>query len=311
MKPKILISRCLEHSNCRYDGSIISSDFVKLIKPFVDFVTICPEVDMGLSIPRESIRLVMQKDLRLLGYMSGDDFTPRMQSFLEDLEIFDVDGAILKSRSPSCGINGVKVYKDIGKVPCLEFKEQGFFGKYISDNYPYIPLEDEGRLRNFNIREHFLTRLYITMAFRDVADIQTLIQFQSDYKYLLMAYHQSHQKKMGNIIANNSNFDETREEYRRLLNMALSSQMKPGRNINMMMHIFGYFSKYLNNDEKGYFLDQLELYRNRKLPMSSLMNVLYVWVLRFDINYLKRQKIFRPYPKEIMDIMDSGKGASK
>lgn len=312
MKPRILVSKCLEHDHCRYDGSMIKSDFVAALRDHVDFITVCPEMAIGLPSPREAIRLVKRDEIELLGSMSGSDYSQSMKaftnSFIEDLE---VQGAILKSRSPTCGIKDVKVYGDIGKVPCLDMKTEGVFGGAVMAANPYIPVEDEGRLRNYDIRHHFLTRLYVMWDFHQIKgsmSIHELMRFQSRHKYLLMTYHQLLQKKMGKLLADNSNISETYGLYEDLLHKALLNPMKPGRNINMMMHIFGYFSKYLNNDEKAYFLEQLDLYRLRKLPFLSLMSVLYAWVIRFDIKYLKDQTIFKPYPRTIMDMLDSGKG---
>lgn len=311
IKPVILVSRCLEHDHCRYDGSMITSEFVKLLKPYVTFKTICPEVEMGLTIPRESIRMVKSDRLYLKAFKTGTDVTHMMDNFLEELPRFQVDGAILKGRSPSCGMKDVKMYPDVGKVPALIEKSAGFFGGYMTYQYPTLPIEDEGRLRNYDIREHFLTRIYTMARFKNVKSIKELIDFHSRNKYLLMAYHQKNQKIMGRLVAGNKHISETLKTYESFLYESLKTKMKPGRNINMMMHIFGYFSHHLNNDEKAFFLDQLDMYRNKKLPMSSLMSVLYAWVLRFDIGYLKDQAIFEPYPKDIMNVMDSGKGAGR
>lgn len=310
MKPKILVSKCLEHDNCRYDGSMIKSDFIHTLKDHVEFVTVCPEVAIGLTIPREALRIVKENTLKLVSSYKGADHTDDMQSFAKDFAShLEVDGAILKNRSPSCGIGDVKVYGSTGKVPCLSEKTTGLFGAEVIRQYPELPIEDEGRLRNYQIREHFLTRVYVMHEYRDVhksRNIKKLIDFQSRHKYLLMAYHQQLQKTMGQCVARND--DETFDDYHKLLSQALEHHLETTRSINMMMHIFGYFSNQLTSQEKVYFDEQLSLYRHHKIPFSSMMSILYTWVLRFNVDYLMNQSIFRPYPIEIMDRTDSGKG---
>jgi uncharacterized protein YbgA (DUF1722 family)/uncharacterized protein YbbK (DUF523 family) len=311
MKPKILVSRCLEFEACRYDGGKIKSDFIKRLKPFVEFVTICPEVEIGLSVPREAIRLIKTDQIELVGSTSGLNHTNKMKQYVDEQikTISGIHGAILKSKSPTCGIDQVKVYKSHGKLPCLEEKSKGFFGGRVADTFD-IPVEDEGRLLNYTIRDHFLTRIYTMAAYEEIKKSKKkkeIIRFQSDNKYLLMAYHQRLQKEMGHLIATCK--DETLfDQYEKMLHEALRSPLKSGRNINMMMHIFGYFSKQLSLAEKDYFSYQLRLYKETKIPYMAVMSILYSWVLRFDIDYLKSQTIFSPYPREILDVMDSGKG---
>ena len=318
VKPKILVSKCIEHVPCRYDGSLITSEFVKRIKDYVDIVTVCPEVEIGLSVPREVIRLVYKDDKKkLVSSNSGIDYTDKMDFFSQNysMEINDsnIHGAILKSRSPSCGIKDVKTYPSFGKVNSLPIKTQGFFGEAVIKNNPFLPVEDEGRLLNYDIRVHFLTRIFTLAKFDLVKAKKTmgeLVKFQSENKYLLMAYHQTEQKELGRIVANykNKSLDEIFEEYEMHLKKALMIPLRKGKNTNMILHMFGYASKYLSAEEKAFFLEELSLYNQHKKPLSVIMTVLYGWVIRFDISYLKMQTIFNPYPIEVLDVLDSGKG---
>ncbi len=318
IKPKILISKCIEHGSCRYDGSMISSDFVKRIKDYVEFVTVCPEVEIGLPVPREAIRIVYKDEKKyLMSSMSGEDKTKAMTDFASNvskgIESRAIHGAILKSRSPSCGIKDVKMYPSVGRVACAPIKSNGFFGGAVIEHNPYLPVEDEGRLMNYDIREHFLTRLYTLARFDAVksnAEMGKLVEFHSNHKYLLMAYHQTEQKLLGKIVANHDRkpIDSVLEEYQEHLLKALLKPLRKGKNTNMILHMFGYVSDQLSSDEKAYFLDQLSYYNQDKKPLSAVMSVLYGWVIRFDVAYLKAQTIFEPYPVEILDVMDSGKG---
>ncbi len=317
IKPKILLSKCIEHAPCRYDGSMISSEFVKRIKDYVDIETICPEVEIGLPIPREAVRIIFDQQKHLVSSMSGENYTDQMNAFSEDfcdkIKESGFHGAILKSRSPSCGIKDVKIYPSIGRVACFPQKGRGFFAEVLSERYNLLPIEDEGRLLNFEIREHFLTRIFTFARFdamkakRSMAD---LVRFQSENKYLLMAYHQTEQKILGSIVANHKkeSISEVFEAYEVHLKKALMNPLKKGKNTNMILHMFGYVSEYLSSEEKIYFLDLLKLYNQHKKPLSAVMTILYGWVIRFDEKYLKMQTIFEPYPIEILDFMDSGKG---
>lgn len=320
LKPKVLISKCIEHESCRYDGSMISSDFVKRIKEYVSFVTVCPEVFIGLTIPRESIRMVFDdasQQKKLLSYINGIDHTQKMHTFAHDfsenIKNQGIHGVILKSRSPSCGIKEVKMYPGIGKVAALTIKSEGFFGGAVIEHNPHLPVEDEGRLLNYDIREHFLTQIYTLARFERVKEkssLGELVKFHSEHKYLLMAYNQAKQKELGVIVANLSKekTDVVIHMYEALLKVALFKPLKKGRNTNMILHMFGYVSEHLSNGEKAFFLDQLSLYNENKKPFSVIMTILYGWAIRFDTKYLLNQKIFEPYPIEILDVMDSGKG---
>lgn len=316
-KPTVVISKCIEHESCRYDGSHIASSFVKQISDYVDFVTVCPEVAIGLPIPRQAIRVVRdaEKD-RLVFSMSGEDVTDDMNEFtdnyLSELRQTRVHGFILKNRSPSCGIKDVKIYKSTGKSQAIHEKTSGFFGRGVLDNFKGYAIEDEGRLLNKTIREHFLTRIYTMSSFDEVFDTNTmksLVKFHTNNKYLLMSFNQVNQVVLGRIVANSDNLQvsEVINKYYQLLQETLENPRKKGPNMNMLMHLMGYFKNDLSKGEKAYFLDVLEQYNNNKVIFSVPIAVIYSWVIRFDQDYLKNQTIFNPFPLEILNLSDSGK----
>lgn len=317
-KPVVLISQCIEHGHCRYDGGQISSSFVAKLSEYIDFITVCPEVAIGLTVPREAIRIIEDEGEEHLVYsMSGTEVSESMiafsKSFADTIKDKRIHGFILKSRSPSCGIKDVKLYATVGKAPSMRRKTTGFFGRVILNAYDGMPIEDEGRLTNYNLREHFLTRVYTMASFDHVLEsesIQDLIRFHSNNKYLLMAYHQGNLKLMGKLVANHEDRDikSIIDDYYKLLKNSLSKPLKRGTNINMLMHLLGYFKNELIKEEKAYFLDMLERYSNKKVPFSVLIALIYSWVVRFNEPYLKEQTIFKPFPAEILDVSDSGKG---
>ncbi|MBN1486391.1 MAG: DUF1722 domain-containing protein, partial [Anaerolineae bacterium] len=223
-----------------------------------------------------------------------------------------VDGFILKGRSPSCGIKDVKLYPGPGKVPPAK-KGVGFFGKAVLEHYPTLPVEEEGRLKNYTIREHFLTQLFTMSDFRSVKEehsMGALVRFQSDNKLLFMAYNQSRMRMMGRIVANPDKkpVGEILREYEHHLAAALSRPPSHTSGINVLMHALGYFSAELSVEEKGFFLDSLQRYRNHKVPLSVPVNIIGAWIARFGQPYLERQTFFAPYPEELISVSDSGKG---
>jgi uncharacterized protein YbbK (DUF523 family) len=176
VKPEIIVSKCLGFAHCRYDGQIIPDEFVEKLKPFVEFKPICPEVSIGLGVPRDPIRIVMIRDeFRLIQPATGLDLTEKMKDFAESFlsSAGQVDGFIFKSRSPSCGLKDVKIYPDANKEMPLS-KGSGFFGKAVLDKFPDLAIEDEGRLKNFIIREHFLTKLFTISSFHKVKESKLL-----------------------------------------------------------------------------------------------------------------------------------------
>ncbi len=312
-KPKIVVSKCLGFAKCRYNAQTIPDDFVASLKEYVEYTTVCPEVEIGLGVPREPIRLILENEkLELYQPATENLYTDEMERYsIEKLEeIGDVDGFILKGRSPSCGIKDVKIYNGRGKAPNIG-KAVGVFAKHVIEKYPHLAIEEEGRLTNLKIREHFLTKLYTMMNFKKAMasnSMAELVKFHSNNKYLLTAYSQTYLKKLGKIVANHErhSFDNLIEEYRENLGLALENEPKHTNYINSFMHMFGYFSESLTSKEKEFVLDSFEKYREDKLPLSVPVNMLKSYVLRYEQDYLLDQSIWSPFPEQLLDISDSG-----
>jgi len=313
LRPRVVISRCIEFEACRWNGAVISSDFVRKLKAHVEPLTPCPEKDIGLGVPRKPVRLVADGEKLLMKQSeTGLDVTEKMNRFSDKFlsSLGEVDGFILKDRSPSCGIKDVKVYPDIGKVSPLPRKEAGLFAARVAARYPDLPVENEGRLTNLALREHFLSHLYARARFRSISregKVKDLVEFHSDYKYLFMAYSQATLKKLGVITANRDkkNPQELFAEYGSLMGELFARPPRKGQVINVLMHCLGYFSKELTSEEKAHFLDMMEAYRSEKLPLSACQILLYSWARRFGEEYLLRQVFFHPYPEELIDLRDS------
>lgn len=306
VRPVVVASRCLGFEHCRYNGQMVRDPLVEALQPLVDFITPCPEKDIGLGVPRHPVRIVKSEDENRLQQMAtGEDATERMNAFLDTFmeELEGVDGFILKSRSPSCGLFDVKHYPPGEKKPPLE-KGAGMFGERVLNKYSDFAVEDEARLSNHRIRHHFLTKLFTLADYRRVEETgraRDLVDFQARNKLLFMAYSQKEMREMGRIVAHQ---DETglktaMEEYRAHLHAALSKGIGYRSNINVLEHAFGYVTKELGDEERAFFLDNLEMFREDRTPLITLLNILRAWILRFDVQYLREQTYFRPYPLDL------------
>ena len=312
-KPTIVVSRCLGFSHCRYNGDVLSSPFVEMLKPHVNYITACPEVEIGLGVPRNPVRLVNRGGAIEL-YQPAEDrvFTGEMNRYSEQFfdSIGNIHGLILKGRSPSCGIKDVKIYASMEKSSSAQ-KGVGIFAEHALRRYPNLPIEEEGRLTNYAIREHFLTKLYAMFRFQAVkqsCSMKELVRFHSEYKFLLMAYHQTQLRELGKIVANQENraVEETMTAYEQHLGLALSRQPSRSNTINAFMHIFGYFSDTLSEKEKSFLLDRLQKYREEKIHISAIQNVMRAYAIQRNLDYLLNQAIWSPYPEELLNISDSG-----
>ncbi|MGB9787467.1 MAG: DUF523 and DUF1722 domain-containing protein [Dictyoglomus sp.] len=310
-KPRIVYSACLNLEPVRYDGGIIKDSFALKLKEYCEIITVCPEVSIGLGVPREKIIVYVEENrLGIYQPKTGLDLTDKILDFSENFlnTLPEIDGFLLKSKSPSCGLSNTMIYKDReGKI--FHSKGKGIFAQKVLEKFPYIPAEDEGRLRNPEIRERFLTRIFALSELRNLKNkdntkVKDLIEFHQNNKYLLMVYSQKHLKELGNLLANQSKypFEELIEKYALLFKEALSTNLKRGNHVNAIFHIYGYFSRKLKAGEKNHFLHLLDLYRRAKINLSPLVEILRSWAYRFDDQYLLNQTYLNPYPNELSYI---------
>ena len=218
----------------------------------------------------------------------------------------DIDGFILKTNSPSCGVFSAKIYPKKNTCAVKE-RGSGFFASHILKAFPNYPIEEEKRLNNVFIREHFYTCIFTIADYRTVSDMKSLYKYHAKHKYLFMSYNQTLMTKMGNIAANRDNkkIEYVKKAYYESLLILLSKKSRYPSNINTQMHVMGYFKKLLTAKEKKHFLETIELYRNKKIPISSVNNILVTWINRFGNKYLENQSFFYPFPKELIDSESS------
>jgi uncharacterized protein YbgA (DUF1722 family)/uncharacterized protein YbbK (DUF523 family) len=297
---------------------MMTSDLVRSLKPLVEFIPVCPEVGVGLGVPREPIRIVKEDDgLKLIQPATGLDLTERMnlfsQRFLDGLP--EVDGFILKSKSPSSAMKDAKIYLSTDKVSPLG-KGPGFFGGAVVDRFGYLAVEDERRLLNTRIKEHFLTKLYTLADFRSVKNsgsVKRFVDFQARNKLLFTAYSQTELHAMGRIAAQPKGrpFQEVISEYQSHLWKALRRPPRRGANENVLTKAAGYFTSKLSKSEKAFFLDAVAKYRAGKFPLSTPLNVLKAWIIRFNEEYLMQQTFFESYPEALMETDTTAQDGEK
>jgi uncharacterized protein YbbK (DUF523 family)/uncharacterized protein YbgA (DUF1722 family) len=304
IKPKIVVSKCLEFDACRYDGQLITNKYIKMLKEFIDFIPVCPEVEIGLGTPRDTIKVVNNKDGKILFQPSTNtDLTKKMKTFSDGFlgQLENVEGFILKSKSPSCGLKSAKMYVSKNNSPSMGAGD-GLFAEQVRNRFPDFPSEDEKRLNNVFIREHFYTTIFTIADFRGVDNMKKMYEYHSKHKYLFMSYNQALAIKMGRIAANSSGdkFEKVRSEYFQELLIMFKKRARYTSNINMLMHVMGYFKSDVTSNEKKHFLSLLETYRQKKIPLSALTSVLFSWATRFNNRYLLNQSLFSSFPMELM-----------
>jgi len=313
LRPVVVASECLEMAAVRYNGQKIRAPFILSLTPHVELRPICPEVAIGLGVPRDPIRIVQEgEEKRLVQPSTGRDLTDAMERFADDFlgSLEEVDGFILKGRSPSCGIKDTKIHSGPEGPPIG--KDSGFFGRAVLERFPHAAIEDEGRLTNLRLRHHFLTVLFTRAAFRALRNAPSaaaLVRFHANNKFLLLAHHEAASRALGRIVASQAErpLDQTLAEYDRELARALSRPVREGPMVNVLMHAVGFFKKVLTSGEKAHFLDTVEAYRAERLTIGAPLTLLRSWTERTGEEWLAEQTLFAPYPEDLMDLRDSGR----
>lgn len=307
-KPKIVVSECLYGTKCRYDGQGYNDKVIQSLKDYVDIQTVCPELAIGLSIPRESIRIEMNKEneeYRLIDYNSKNDYTNQMTEFSEEFinGLDDIDGFILKSRSPTCGLKDAKVYYR-GNKCSIRSNENGFFSQKIIDKYDYLPIENEGRLKNYNIRDNFFNRIFFI---NNLKNNKNIIEFHKNNLLLLKSYDEESTNEVSDILNENRMEDQVHQYKEKVLNI-VSNQRKKENKLSIIIKVFEKYKNMLNEEEINMFNGLIESYENQRIPFSTLEVVIKMYATRFKDKDILNQTFFYPYPENLINITDSGKG---
>jgi uncharacterized protein YbgA (DUF1722 family)/uncharacterized protein YbbK (DUF523 family) len=301
LKPRIVLSRCFLEP-VRYNGELIKDEFVERLKPYIDYIDLCPEVDIGLGVPRQRLILVKEnEEIRLIQPESGKDFTERIRRYGYSVikKIDGVDGFLLKSKSPSCGVASTKLYKK----EVISGKTDGLFAGMLKQAFPYLPLEDERRLKDRGIREHFLIRLFAFSEIRGLMDRRSakkLVDFHTRYKYLLMTYNQKNLRELGRIVADGkTKIDDKIFQYKTLFYQAFYKKPSKKRHVNTLLHIIGHFSKFISKKENRHLLSLIDKFSKGLIDLDVILELLKNLSYRFNNEYILLQKYLAPYPEEL------------
>lgn len=304
---KIGVSSCLLGNMCRYDGATSTDRFiVDVLKNYFEIVVYCPEEDV-FGTPRESIALrEINAETRVITNFSKMDVTEKLESssknIINRMKNEELCGFILKAKSPSCGMERVKIYTAENNMS--EKKGVGVFAAYIKSNFPLLPLEEDGRLNDPWLKENFLMQIF---AYSDLLTFlntnpqyKELIEFHTSYKYLIYAKSQKSYKELGHLVANHKkiNIKTVLEEYKFGFLRAIAQKNSINKTYNVLLHIFKYFKKDITKDEKEFILGACSEYKNGIIPLITVIKILNLYVIRFNEKYLKTQKFLNPYPKE-------------
>ncbi|MEH0689910.1 DUF523 and DUF1722 domain-containing protein [Vibrio cholerae] len=302
------ISSCVLGEKVRFDsGHKISKFVTKELAPFFEFMPICPEVGMGMPVPRPTIRL-MSNDERIALVETKDsskDHTDAMIRYSQQKVASLVDeelcGYIVCAKSPTCGMERVKVYRKAG----AENIGVGLYTQQLMEQMPWLPVEEDGRLNDPVLKENFITRVYTLRDFYDsMGETPTrgkIIAFHSRYKLTLMAHHPEAYKELGRMVANIKEYDieEFYHLYRTALMQAVANRASRKNNTNVLMHIQGYFKRHLDKEQKSELRRVIDEYRVGLLPLLAPLTLIKHYLSTHPDEYLAKQKFLQPHPQEL------------
>ena len=307
-KIRIGISTCLLGENVRYNGGHALDRFLKdTLGKYVEYVPVCPEVECGFGIPRETMRLVGDPARpRLVTSRTSVDHTERMETWarrrVAELAKENLCGFIFKSDSPSSGMERVKVY-DLKGMP--RKIGVGVFARIFMETYPMTPVEEEGRLHDPVLRENFIERIFTCKRYCDIMEsgrrIGSLVDFHTKNKLLLMAHSPKHLKQMGALVARAREIPakELLESYENLLMEAMALKPTAAKHTNVLHHMMGYFKKDLSADEKQEILEVVDRYRRGLVPLIVPVTLVNHYVRKYSEPYLQSQTYLNPHPMEL------------
>ena len=308
-KIKLGISSCLLGEKVRYDGGHKLDPFLRnTLGRYVDWVTVCPEVESGLPVPRDAMHLVGDPDApRLVTINTGIDHTNRMLRWvnekLSELERMDLCGFVFKSRSPSSGIRGVKLYTPEG---VLKGRSIGIFAGAFMQRFPLLPVEDEGRLQDPALRENFIERVFVFKRWqehmRKKGSLGDLVSFHTMSKLLILAHSPKHYTALGKLVAEAKRYrrEALHEKYITTLLEGLRLIATAKKNTNVLQHMTGYLKKRLSSDEKQELQEVIENYHKGLVPLIVPLTLLQHHVRKYNVEYLKKQYYLNPHPIELM-----------
>ncbi|PLY00413.1 MAG: DUF1722 domain-containing protein, partial [Desulfuromonas sp.] len=274
---------------------------------YVEYVPVCPEVEVGLPTPRETLRLIgSPENQRLVFSKSGEDITERMKAWakkqVSELEKEDLSGFIFKSKSPSSGMARVKLYDKNGSP---NSQGVGLFAKSFMEHFPLLPVEEDGRLHDPHLRENFIEILFTFKRWREaIANGKTrvaLVDFHTRHKLLLLAHSTEIYRQTGKLVAavKNAKTVEIYDQYMALLIKGMRLKTTLPKHVNVLHHVLGYFKQQLSSNEKQEILQVIQDYRSGLIPLIVPITLLNHFVRKYQQPYLMQQVYLNPHPLEL------------
>lgn len=305
---KIGISSCLLGNQVRYDGGHSHDRFLtQTLGMFAQYVPVCPEVESGMPVPREAVRLMGDpENPRLVTQKTGIDKTKQMKDWIETrlktLERENLCGFIFKSKSPSSGLFRIRVYGDDGSV---RKTGTGLFARAFTRHFSRIPVEEAGRLNDPALRENFIEAIFSLQRWRNLLDTSPtlggLVEFHTQNKLLILSHNQDLYRKLGRLVAQGKSMetDLLFDTYEQILIKALRLKTSLKKNINVLQHVMGFFKKELAAPEKQEILSIIDQYRSGYVPLIVPLTLIRHYVLKYDHPWLKTQTYLNPHPFEL------------
>ncbi len=305
LKIPVGISSCLLGENVRFDGGHKRDSYiVGTLSHYFDFHPFCPEVAIGLGVPRPTMRLIKKESVvRCVEIKDhSHDVTDRLRDYAEQQQHVDLCGYILKKDSPSCGMERVKVYA--GEIPHRE--GVGIYAEVLMRNYPLLPVEEEGRLGDAGLRENFIQRVYVLYRWKRLLveglSVQSLTHFHARHKLIIMSH--ADYRPLGQLLASatQANIVEIAEQYILQLMTLLKIVVKRSSHVNVLQHIQGYLKKELSADNKAELGELIERYRHGEVPLIVPLTLLKHHFRQSPDAYIEESYYMSPYPQELQLI---------
>ncbi len=310
------ISACVMGEEVRFNGGHSQSGICRnqLAKHF-KYQTFCPEVAAGFGIPRPTMRLIGDPEKPTLTFSKkpkdetqaslGDDLTQQLTDAFQPMlrRCTGLDGFILKKDSPSCGMERVKIYQESGYPH--EQRGSGLFAKALMEQYPNLPVEEDGRLNDPQLRENFVMRVFAHHNFRtevvEQPSFHNLLQFHSSYKYLLMAHNQVAYRDLGKMLAeaHQEPLDTLMTTYIQQFMSAINTPASRGSHCNVMQHIMGYLKQSVESQARQDILNVFEQYRLGEVNLVTPMTLLSHYINQNGSEYIRAQRYLEPYPAHL------------
>ena len=302
------VSSCLMGNTVRHDGGHKRNVYIlSTLAEYFDFRTYCPEMAIGLGVPRPTIRLTRSgTGVRLTDSdNSGMDLTDAMNQWSGQATegMRDLSGFILKNNSPSCGMERVRVYDGNG-APTRD--GVGLFASALMEAMPWLPVEEEGRLNDPMLRENFIERVFVYYRWQrlieDGLGVASLMEFHKRHKFILLAHNEEEYRKLGPLIAgvNNDNIQQVADEYLLRLMKSLAARSSRKRHTNVLMHVMGFLKNRIDSDDKQEMIEVMDSYRLGQVPLIVPVTLMKHHLRRFPDDYISSQFYMNPYPEELM-----------